>query len=300
VDRINYHHLHYFWVVAKEGSISRASRELRLSHPTISTQIHRLEDVLGEKLFQRRGRGLALTETGKLVYRYAEEIFSLGNELLDTIKGRPSGQPIRLVVGVSDVLAKSIVHRMLEPALRLQDEVRLVCRESLSPDAFLADLAVHELDVVLSDAPAGVGTSVRVFSHLLGECGSVFLASPELAKPHRRRFPASLDEVPLLVPGAKSTLRRSLDAWLDVRGLHPKIAAELDDAALARDFGEAGLGVFVAPDVVEAEIRRRYRVQVLGRAKDLRQRFYALSVERKIKHPAVAAICEIARKHIFA
>jgi len=167
MEWLNYHHLLYFWMVAKEGSIVRASKELHLAHPTISGQIRRLEEVLGEKLFVRRGRDLVLTDVGQLAFRYANDIFALGGELLDAVKGR-GGQPIRLVVGVSDVLAKSIVHRILEPALRLAEPVRLVCREDRSMDAFMADLGVHAVDVVLSDAPAGTDTSVRAFSHLLG------------------------------------------------------------------------------------------------------------------------------------
>jgi LysR family transcriptional activator of nhaA len=300
VEWLNYHHLLYFWMVAKEGSIVRASKELRLAHPTISGQIHRLEDVLGEKLFERKGRDLALTDAGRVAYRYANEIFSLGREFMDSVKGRSGGRPLRLVVGVSDVLAKSIVHRILAPAFHIGEEIRVVCREDRSIDAFMADLAVHAVDVVLADAPAGIGTSVRAFSHPLGECGSVVMAAPRLAKSLRRGFPDSLHGAPLLLPAATSTLRRALDAWFDARDMRPKIVAEFDDAALATVLGEAELGAFVAPEVVVDEIRRRYKVQLVGPLKDLRQRFYAISVERKIKHPAVAAICEAARTHIFA
>jgi LysR family transcriptional activator of nhaA len=300
MEWLNYHHLLYFWTVAKEGSIVRAGKELRLAHPTISGQIHRLEEVLGEKLFARKGRNLVLTEAGQVAFRYADEIFSLGREFLDTVKGRSAGRPVRLVVGVSDVLAKSVVHRILAPAFHLNEQIRVVCREDRSIDAFMADLAVHAVDVILANAPAGSNTSVRAFSHPLGECGSVVLAAPGLAKSLRRRFPDSLNGAPFLLPGASSTLRRALDEWFDARDMRPKVVAELDDAALANVLGEAELGAFVAPDVVEAEIRRRYKVQLVGRLGELRQRFYAISVERKIRHPAVAAICEVARTHIFA
>jgi LysR family transcriptional activator of nhaA len=300
MEWLNYHHLLYFWMVAKEGSIVRAGKELRLAHPTISGQIHRLEEVLGEKLFARKGRNLVLTEAGQVAFRYADEIFSLGREFLDTVKGRSAGRPVRLVVGVSDVLAKSVVHRILAPAFRLDEQIRVVCKEDRSIDAFMADLAIHAVDVILANAPAGSNTSVRAFSHPLGECGSVVLAAPRLAKSLRRRFPDSLNGAPFLLPGASSTLRRVLDEWFDARDMRPKIVAELDDAALANVLGEAELGAFVAPDVVEAEIRRRYKVQLVGRLGELRQRFYAISVERKIRHPAVAAICEVARTHIFA
>jgi LysR family transcriptional activator of nhaA len=300
MEWLNYHHLLYFWTVAREGSIVRAGKELGLAHPTISGQIHRLEEVLGEKLFARKGRDLVLTDAGRVAFRYADEIFTLGREFLDTVKGRASGQPIRLVVGVSSVLAKSIVHRILEPAFRLDEHIHVVCREDRSTDAFMGDLAVHAVDVVLADAPAGPATSVRAFSHPLGECGSVILAAPPLARALRRGFPDSLDGAPFLLPGAASTLRRAMDEWFNAREIRPKVVAELDDAALAIVLGEAALGAFVAPDVVEGEIRRRYKVHLVGRIDDMRQRFYAISVERKIRHPAVAAICEAARTHIFA
>lgn len=300
MEWLNYHHLLYFWAVAKEGSITQASKELRLAHPTISGQIHRLENVLGVKLFARKGRNLVLTDSGRIAFRYADEIFSLGQEFQDTLKGRSSGQQMRLVVGVSDVLAKSIVHRILEPAFQLQDKVRVVCREARSTEALMGELAVHTVDVILSDAPAGPGTPVRTFSHPLGECGSSFFAAPALARSCRRRFPRSLDGVPVLLPSGDSTFRRALNEWFESHDIRPEIIAELDDLALASVMGEAGLGVFAAPDVIAKELRQRYNVHLVGRAKDLRQRFFAISVERKIKHPAVAAICQVARKHIFA
>ena len=299
MEWLNYHHLLYFWAVAKQGSVAQASRELRLAHPTISAQIHRLEEVLGEKLFDTKGRNLVLTEMGRVVFRYADEIFSLGQELLGTVKGRASGGPIRVVVGVPDALPKSVVYRMLEPAWRLGQNIRIICREDQPTHGFLAELAVSAIDVVLSDAPAGPGTSVRAFSHLLGECGTAFLAAPALARACRRRFPRSLDGAPFLLPGADSMLRRVLEQWFDSQGIRPRIVGELDDPALAKVVGEAGLGVFAAPDVAVEDIRGRYQVQLVGRVADLRQRFYAISVERGIKHPAVVAICEGARKDIF-
>ncbi len=300
MDWLNYHHLLYFWVVAKQGSIAQASKELRLAHPTISAQIHRLEDVLGQKLFERKGRHLVLTEFGRVALRYADEIFALGREFTDTAKGRPSGRPIRLVVGISDALPKSIVYRILEPAFRLEENVRVICREGRSAEAFMGELAMHTVDVVLSDAPAGPGTSVRVFSHPLGECGTTFFAAPALAKACRRRFPRSLDGVPFLLPGANSALRRALEEWFDSLKIRPKVIAELDDPALAKIVAGAGFGVFVAADVVEKEVRQRYNLQLIGRVEEVRQRFYAISVERKIRHPAVLAISDAARKHIFA
>jgi LysR family transcriptional regulator, transcriptional activator of nhaA len=300
VDRLNYHHLRYFWTVAKHGGVTQASKVLHLAHPTISGQIHRLEAVLGAKLFTRKGRGLVLTETGRVVFRYADEIFALGAELVDTVDGQASGPPVRLVVGVADVLARSLVHRMLAPAFQLADKVRVICRESRSPEGFLGELAVHAIDVVLSDTPAGPGTPIKLFNHPLGECGTSLLAAPALARACRKGFPRSLDGVPVLLPRADSTLRRALDEWFAARAIRPEVIAELDDAALASGLGEAGLGVFAAPDVCEAELRRRYRVERVGRLPGLRQRFYAISVERKLRHPGVVAICEVARTHVLA
>lgn len=300
MEWLNYHHLLYFWMVAKEGTITLASKKLGLAHPTLSGQVRRLEHVLGEKLFARKGRKLVLTEQGRVAYRYADEIFSLGQEFLDTLRGRGGGtRELRLVVGVSDVLAKSIVHRMLQPVFGLEGQVRVVCRESRSVEAFMGDLANHSLDVILSDAPAGPGTSVRAYSHELGDCGTSFFAAPRLAKGYARGFPQSLDGALALLPSADSTFRRALKEWFEARKLRPTVVAELDDSALAAVFGEEGLGFFAAPDVLEAEICERYRVRVVGRAREVRQRFYAISVERKIGHPAVAAICEVARRHIF-
>ena len=300
MEWLNYHHLLYFWMVAKHGSITRASAELHLAHPTISGQIHRLEEVLGEKLFDRSGRNLVLTDSGRIAFRYADEIFALGQEFQDILKGRSTGKPLRLVVGVSDVIAKSMVHRILEPAFQLRDKVRIVCREARSADAFMGELAAHTIDVVLADAPAGPGTPVRTFSHPLGDCGSSFFAAPHLARMHRRGFPRSLDGVPALLPGSGSTFRRSLDEWFQSHEIRPEIIAELDDLALAFVLGETGLGVLAAPDVIEKELRERYGLRLVGRAKGLRQRFFAISVERKIKNPGVAAICEVARTKIFA
>ncbi len=300
MEWLNYHHLLYFWVAAKRGSIAEASKELRLAPPTISAQINRLEDSLGEKLFERKGRNLVLTDFGRVALRYAEEIFSLGSEFLSTAKGRPSGRPSRLVVGITETLPKSIAYRILEPVFRLENEVRLICREDRSTEAFMGELALHAIDVVLADAPAPPGTAVRAFSHPLGECGTAFFATRELAKRWRRKFPLSLDGVPFLLPGSNSALRRTLEEWFDSLKIRPKIVAELDDPALAKIAAEAGLGVVAAPDVVQEEIQKRYKLHLVGRVEHVRQHFYAISVERKIRHPAVLAISDMARKHIFA
>jgi len=299
MEWLNYHHLLYFWSVAKHGSVAQASRELRLAHPTVSAQIHRLEDVLGEKLFEKQGRNLVLTESGRVAFRYADEIFSLGREFLDTIQGRSSGRPIRVVVGCSDELPKSIVQRILAPAWRLEEHVRVVCREGSTTPAFLGELASNAIDVVLADAPAVPGSSVRAFSHLLGECGTVLLAAPALAKVYKRRFPRALSGVPFLLPGAHSMLRRGLEQWFDAQEVRPRVVGEFDDPALSNVVAEAGLGVFAVPAVIADDLRARHRLELVGSVDSLRQRFYAISAERKIKNPAVVAICEGARKDIF-
>lgn len=298
MEWLNYHHLLYFWMVAREGSVTRASSELRLAQPTISTQIRMLETALGEKLFERQGRNLVLTDVGREVYRYADEIFALGRELLDVVRNRAPGRALRLSVGVADVLPKIVVYRLLEPVRRLEQAVHIVCREG-KPEPLLAELAIHKLDLVLADAPVGASTSVRVFHHLLGECGVTFLATKALASRHRRKFPASLDGAPLLLPAEGSVVRRSLLQWFDAQGIHPNVVGEFEDSALLKAFGAAGAGIFPASTVIEDEVRRQYAVQVVGRTTAVRERFYAVSAERRLKHPAVVAVCEAARETLF-
>lgn len=299
MEWLNYHHLLYFWTVAKEGSIARASEVLRLAQPTISGQVRALEEALGEKLFKRVGRGLVLTETGQVVYTYADEIFSLGRELQDTLRGRPSGRPMRLVVGISDVVPKLIAHRILLPALGLDPPVQLVCREGKT-EHLLADLAVHGVDMVLADAPIGGQARVRAYNHLLGECGLTWFAWPARADALRAGFPQSLEGEPVLLPTDNTLMRRSIDHWLDLVGVRPQVVAEFEDSALLKVFGEHGAGAFAAPSAIEAEIQAEYGVRVVGRCEGVTERFYAISVERKVKHPAVAVICDQARGTLFA
>lgn len=295
---INYHHLLYFWVVAKEGTIAAACKELNLAQPTISAQLRVLEESLGQKLFTRVGRNLALTETGRLVYRHADEIFSLGRDLMDTLKGRPTGRPLRLNVGVADVLPKLVAYRLLEPALQLPEPVQLVCHEG-SPAELLTRLATYELDLVLSDSPIGPGVKVRAFSHLLGECGVSIFGTKELAAKYRRRFPKSLDGAPFIIPTANTALRRALERWFDSEDIRPSVSGEFEDSALLKVFGQAGVGLFSSPTVIEKEVQRQYSVKVVGRLESVRERFYAISVEKKVKHPAVLAIADEARQKLF-
>ena len=298
-DWLNYHHLLYFWAVAREGGVRRAAERLLLSPQTLSGQIRELERSLGERLFARSGRTLALTETGRLAYRYADEIFALGSELSSAVRGRPTGRPPRLAVGVADVLPKLVASRLLEPAFRIEGGVRVLCRED-RPERLLADLAVHELDVVLTDAPASAATGVRAFSHLLGECGVSFHAAPRLASALRRGFPRSLDGQPALLPLEGTSLRRSLEHWFESRGIRPRVVGEFQDSALVQALGQDGVGFFAAPSVVDAEVRRQFRVRPVGRTEDVRERFYAVSLQRRVRNPAIAAICEQARKATFA
>jgi len=298
MEWLNYHHLLYFWTVAREGSVARACEKLLLTQPTISGQLRALEKSIGEKLFVRAGRGLALTETGRTVYRYADEIFSLGKELADTLKGRPTGRPLRLLVGVADVLPKLVSYRLLEPAMKLPEPVQVTCRED-KPERLLAELSVQGLDIVLSDAPVGPTVKVRAFNHLLGECGVSVMGVAELAESLGKGFPNSLDGAPFLLPTENTTLRRSLVQWFDARGIQPAIRAEFEDSALLKVFGQQGVGAFFVPTVVEDEVRKQYGVRLIGRLEEVRERFYAISVERKLKHPAVVAISEAARHTLF-
>lgn len=298
MEWLNYHHLLYFWVVAKEGSVSRASETLRLSQPTVSGQIHKLEEALGEDLFTRKGRGLELTDMGLLVLGYAEEIFTLGRELQETLKGRPSGRPSRLTVGVSDVLPKLLVKRLLEPAFRGPDPVQLVCREAKT-QSLLAELSTSGLDLVLADEPIAGGAKVRAFNHLLGECGVSFMAAPTLTKKYRGTFPKQLDGAPFLFPSEGTTLRRALDHWFEDQEVRPVVVAEFEDSALLKVFAADGEGIFVVPQVVEDEVAEHYGVSVLGRTDAIKERFFAISVERRIKHAAVAAISDHAKSTIF-
>ena len=299
MDWLNYHHLRYFWAVAREGGVTRASRRLHISQPTVSAQIRELEQALGEALFAKKGRTLELTEVGRLVYRYADEIFGLGRELLDAVKGGVPGRTPLLRVGIDNVVPKVIAYRLLEPALKLDTPLHVVCHED-KPERLMAALAVHELDIVLTDAPVGTGLSVRAYNHLLGECAVTVFGQESLARAHRAHFPRSLDGAPLLLPTEGTALRRSLDAWFEAQSIRPRVVGEFEDSALLKVFGEAGRGLFAAPSATEAEVRRQYRVHRVGTIDAVKERFYAISVERKLKHPAVVAISEAARAKLFA
>ncbi len=291
MEWLNYHHLLYFWTVVRAGGLTAAAAELRLAPSTVSAQVHRLEESLSERLLQRSGRRLALTEMGRLVYDYADEIFASGRELLEAVRGRPTGRPVRVVVGVADVVEKLLAQRVIAKALRLPEPVRVVCREA-SPAQLLAALGRHELDLLVTDDPVGSAAGVRVYNHLLGESGVSFVAAPALAAACRRGFPRSLDGRPVLLPTENMALRRGLDQWFEERAVRPLVVGEFEDGALLREFGLAGFGVFVMPTMVEKALLRERGLRVVGRTEAVRARVYGVSAERRIKNPAVAAICD--------
>ncbi|MAT72513.1 MAG: transcriptional activator NhaR [Planctomycetaceae bacterium] len=298
MDWLNYHHLRYFWIVAREGSIAKAVEEADVAQPTISKQIRQLESSLGDKLFKKSGRNLVLTEFGQGVFRYAEEIFSVGRELQNAVAGTPGVRPVKFEVGLPDVLPKSVCHRLLKPALSIADELQIVCHEG-GHDDLVGELALHRLDLVLSNAPASPIAHIRAFNHLLGECGVSFFATAPLARKHRRRFPRSLDGAPMLLPTRKTAVRRDLDQWFYASDIRPKVVGEFQDRALMKVFGQDGIGLFPGPSIVEKEICQQHAVRVVGRIEDITEKYYAISVERRLRHPAIVAICEAAREMLF-
>jgi len=298
MEWLNYHHLLYFNVAAREGSVSKAAERLHLTHPTISGQIRNLEVALGERLFRKKGRGLEMTEVGQSVFRYAEEIFALGRELLDTVRGRPTGCPIRLVVGIADVVPKLVVRRLLEPALEAVADLQLVCRDD-KLERLVAQIGSFDVDVVITDTPLPAGSHVRAFSHEIGESGTALFGTPKLVAKYRAKFPKSLDKAPLLLPTPNTQLRRSLDVWFDRIGVRPRIVGEFEDSALLNTFGMDGLGLFPAPLVIEDEVRRQFGARRVGAMPEVRERFFVISPEKRLRNPAVVAILGESRKRLF-
>ncbi len=297
-DWLNYHHLLYFWMVAKEGGITPAAELLHLSQPTLSTQIQKLEKSMDVKLFERKGRAMLLTDTGQTVYRYADEIFSLGRELTDAVRGRPNDDSLRLLVGVPDVLPKLVVYRLLQPALALHEQVKLVCFEGKLND-LLTDLAMHRLDVVIANSRLTPDIHVRAFNHLLGQCDVTVFGTQEMATKYKPGFPSSLNGAPMLLPTQNTTMRRALEQWFDDNDIRPDVIHEFEDSALLKVFGQAGAGLIIVPTPVANEVGRQYKLKPLGRISQVTERFYAISVERRLKHPAVLAITQAARENLF-
>lgn len=298
VDWLNYHHLLYFWMVAKEGGITPAAELLHLSQPTLSTQIQKLEKAMGTKLFDRRGRTMVMTETGQMVFRYADEIFTLGRELTDAVRGRPSQDSLRLVVGVPDVLPKMIVHRILESALQIEERVQLVVYEG-KLQHLLSELALHRLDVVLADSPLTPEINIRAFSHHLGQCDVTVMGTEEMASTYSENFPQSLNGAPMLLPTQNTTMRRALEQYFDKHDIRPETVHEFEDSALLKVFGQAGQGMIVIPSAIAVEVGRQYSLHPVHQIPELIEHYYAISVERRLKHPAVVAISESVKTNLF-
>lgn len=286
---LNFRHLYFFWIVAKEGSITQAAERLGLAIQTISTQISLLEQSIGKSLLAPQGRRLALTEAGRVALSYADQIFLLGEQMQEALAEADIGQTMRLTVGISDSLPKLISSRLLQAALQLPQRVKLVCYEDRF-EALLGDLSVHKLDVVLTDRPVHSGATLRAFSHLLAESDITLFGTPELAKRYRRDFPASLHGAPLLLPTRNNAIRGRIDHWLETHGIRPDIVGEFDDNALLNTFGRNGMGLFPAPSALTADVSREFGALPVGELLEVREQFYAISNERKIKHPAVEAI----------
>ncbi|MET0081272.1 MAG: transcriptional activator NhaR [Candidatus Thiodiazotropha lotti] len=296
--KLNLKHLRYFWAVASHGTIVQAAEALFITPQTISGQLRELESQVGSELFRKEGRRLVLTETGRLVFSYADEMFRLGIELQDMLSGRTQGTAITLKVGVAMVVPKLLAYRVLEPVLQMGDPVKLICHEAPLVD-LLADLSVHKLDMVLADSPINPTLNIRAYNHALGESGITFFAAPDEAQRIRSKFPESLDRQNMLMPSSGSSLRRNLEIWFQRQQIEPMVVAEFEDRALMKTFGERGTGVFTSPTAVEQDVIDKYRVEVVGRSDEITESFFVISPERHIKHPAINTITQAAKNDLF-
>ena len=294
---LNFRHLYFFWVVAKEGGVTRAATRLGLAVQTISTQLLQLEQSIGKSLFMQQGRSLVLTEAGRLALGYADQIFLLGEQMQEALSEADSART-RLTVGISDSLPKLTAFRVLEATLSLPAPVRLVCYEDQF-DALLADLALHKLDVVLTDRAVRSGTTLRVFSHMLFESGTIVVGAAALAGTYSEGFPRSLDRAPFLLPTRNNALRGRIDEWFEMQDVRPDVVGEFEDNALLNTFGRRGAGLFFAPAALEADLREQFGALVVGLVPQVREQVYAVSNERKIKHPAVEAILSSVHEGVF-
>lgn len=294
MQRINYHHLYYFWTVVKEGGIARASEKLHLTQPTISSQITQFEQTIGHALFDRAGRSLLLTDTGRDVFDYAEEIFSIGRELTQYLRGRAMGKGYRLNVGIADMLPKLVVMELLKPALHLDIPVKLFCHED-KPDRLVKELELHALDLVLTTGPLAIKPASGIFSHFLAESPMVVFGTTDLVDAYRKGFPHSLNGAPFLMPAGQLGLRQDVDRWCEEMEIWPEIRAEISDSALLKTFGAEGIGFFLAPRMVQDVITKQYGVDALGVIEGIREKFYLLSAQRKVNHPALMAILDHAK-----
>ena len=296
--KLNLKHLRYFWSVASYGSVTKAAEALFVTPQTISGQLRDLEEAIGEKLFERDGRGLALTETGRVVFSYADEMFQLGLDLQDVLDGKTPGTSITVKVGVAMIVPKLLAYRVFEPVTRMSESINLICHEAPLVD-LLADMSVHKLDAVLSDSPINPALNIRAYNHPLGEIGISFFAVPAQAEQLRQDFPRCLDGFPFLMPGSGSNLRRSLENWFDQHEIKPRVVAEFEDRALMKAFGEAGTGVFTIPQNMEKDVLEKYGVEVIGRTEEVKEALYLISPERRIKNPAITRITQSARSYLF-
>jgi LysR family transcriptional regulator, transcriptional activator of nhaA len=289
MESLNYHHLYFFWIIKNTGSIKATSVRLKLAQSTISAQLSALEKTLGGKLFNRVGRNLEPTDLGNMVFGYADKIFTIGQEMMNSVHSLPTKMPLSLRIGIVDVVPKLLTHKFLLPAMELSENVHLVCRQG-KEENLLSELAIHNLDVVFTDVPLRSGLSVKAYSHLLFECGVTFFGRKKFIASHKEKFPYSLDNAPMLLPMRNTALRGKLDQWFDHLNILPHIIGEFDDTALLKVFGQAGDGIFAGPRVIEKEIQQQYEVQVIGRSNEIIERFYGISIEPIIKHPAIVAI----------
>jgi len=298
VAHLNYKHLRYFWMVARSGSIARASEQLHVTPQSISGQLRELDEALGAKLLRRAGRGLELTDVGQRILSYADEIFGLGDELLDVVRDQASRRMLPFRIGIADSVPKSVAYRVVEPALHLDEPVRLLCREGRL-SSLLAELAVHRLDLVIADRPMPTELNVRGFNHLLGSSDLTVFGADAVARTLKGRFPALLDGAPLLLPGEEVAVRSRLLQWLESQQLRPRIVGEFDDSALLKAFGQGGAGLFVAPTAIAAYVCRQYGVRALGRIEAVVEHLYAITTERRLRHPATVAMSETAQREVF-
>ncbi|WP_086933572.1 transcriptional activator NhaR [Agarilytica rhodophyticola] len=295
LKQINYNHLFYFYTVAKEGGIAKGAKRLNVTAQTVSGQIAVMESYLGIKLFDRTGKRLSLNETGHIVYSYAEDIFGLGNELASVLSSNQQGHEITFNVGIIDVIPKVFAFDLLKQCFNLEQSVRLVSREG-DFDLLLADMALNHLDLIVSDRPLPPRVGVKAYSHYLGESGFTFFAEKKLAKKARKDFPHSLTDMNFLMPSDRSAQKNNLVTWFETEGIHPHVVAEFDDSALMKFFGQDGLGVFCTPTSIETFVLEQFAVEVVGRVENIKERYYGISPERKIKHPAVEKLFEEAKR----
>jgi LysR family transcriptional activator of nhaA len=299
MEWLNYHHLFYFWNVAREGSVAAAAKKLRLAPPTILVQVRKLEESLETQLFRKQGRNLILTAQGRLVFRHAEEIFSTGQDMVRVLKGRPTGRPLRFAVGVADALPKLATYRLLQPAYNLEEPLLLKCYEG-KPTELFSRLSTHELDLVLCDAPLGPEVSIRAFNHLLGECSVSVMGTQELRSEYLQDFPQCLDQAPFLLPMENTAMRRVVNHWFYSAGIHPRIVGEFDDVALLKVFAQDGRGLVFMPSMITSDVEKQLPLKLIGTIPEIRERFYAVSLQRRIKNPAVIAITEAAKKELLS